>query len=450
MARMVGSSHGRRRSGRRVALVATYPERDRAMPQFISNHALRMVEATLRTSLLDGLELQVHDLTEPDLETLVDEVLAFDPDILACSAYLWSFPFLVDLARRIKEDDGSRLVVFGGPSARPSMLSLPPWEQAAADIDVLVINEGEITFHQIVEMKDRSREALASVVGVALPDDDGGWTETPTRPLGDLNEFASPYVLGCAPGSGLGVLQTYRGCPFTCTFCEWGTLESPKRVRNVDNLADELSAMGRLDLQGVLLVDAGLNLNNNAFKNLSRAADDTGFFTEHPLICEVYPARVRTDHIEFLRKIRGALVGVGLQSFDNDVLAHVERSYDEQRFEDNLAQLTDVASVAVEIIMGLPGDNPESFRRTFERARNLPSAALRVYHCVVLPSALMVRAPPHYNMDYDFRTLKLRSCLGWSEQDLLNEQAFLTREAEKTGGRTGEFIWMYPPPHGSY
>ena len=249
---MVDSSLGKRRSGRRVALVATYPERDAAMPQFISNHGLRMVEATLRTSLLDGLELQVHDLVEPDLETLLDEVLAFDPDILACSAYLWSFSFLVDLVRRIKEDDSSRLVVFGGPSARPSMLSLPPWKQAAADIDVLVINEGEITFHEIVKMKDRSRKALASVVGVALPDDDGGWTETPARPLGNLNELASPYVHGSAPGSGLGVLQTYRGCPFTCTFCEWGTLESPKRCRDVDNLANELSAMGRLELQGVL------------------------------------------------------------------------------------------------------------------------------------------------------------------------------------------------------
>ena len=195
-------------------------------------------------------------------------------------------------------------------------------------------------------------------------------------------------------------------------------------------------------------MDAGLNLNNNAFKNLHRAADETGFFTTHPLICEVYPARVRPDHIDFLSKINGALVGVGLQSFDNEVLAHVERKYDEKRFESNLAQLTDVASVAVEIIMGLPGDSPEKFRRSFERARSLP-CALRVYHCVVLPSALMVRAPPSYNMQYDFRTLKLRSCLGWSEQDLLNEQAFLTREAEKSGGRTGDFIWMYPPPHGA-
>jgi radical SAM superfamily enzyme len=138
-------------------------------------------------------------------------------------------------------------------------------------------------------------------------------------------------------------------------------------------------------------------------------------------------------------------VGVGLQSFDKDVLSHVERSYDEARFEENLQRLTAIAPVAIEIIMGLPGDNPRTFRATFERARSL-RCALRVYHCVVLPSALMVRAPAHYRMDFDTRTLKMRSCLGWSEADLQAEQEHLTERAAAEHGRTGEFFWVFPPP----
>ena len=43
-------------------------------------------------------------------------------------------------------------------------------------------------------------------------------------------------------------------------------------------------------------------------------------------------------------------------------------------------ELKSVSAVAVEIILGLPGDSPENFRRSFERARSLP-CALRVYHC---------------------------------------------------------------------
>jgi len=69
-----------------------------------------------------------------------------------------------------------------------------------------------------------------------------------------------------------------------------------------------------------------------------------------------------------------------------------------------------------------------------------------VYHCVVLPSALMVRAPAGYNMDYDLVTLKMRSCLGWSEQALQAECDHVTRCAEREGGHSGQFFWIFPPP----
>ena len=47
------------------------------------------------------------------------------------------------------------------------------------------------------------------------------------------------------------------------------------------------------------------------------------------------------------------MVGMGLQSFDNTVLAHVERSYDEKQFDNHLQMLTDISSVALEVIQRL-------------------------------------------------------------------------------------------------
>jgi radical SAM superfamily enzyme YgiQ (UPF0313 family) len=437
---------GPRRRGRRVALLARYPHRDRAMPQFISNHGLRMVEAALRAAAPPGLELRVWDLEGGSVEGVAAELLAFDPDVVGCSTYLWSFPFFVDLARIVKDDDPSRLVVFGGPSARPSMLRQPPFRGAAAWLDVLVINDGEQTFLEIVEAPDRSAPALAAVAGLALPSAlPGSWVETAERPLGDLNELASPYELDLVQAGGLAVLQTYRGCPFTCSFCEWGTLESPQRVRGVDALRREFDGMARQPVEGALLVDAGLNLNPNAFRQLRQAADEHGFFAHRSLICEVYPAKVKPEHIAFLGSVGNALVGIGLQSFDHDVLAQVDRSYDESRFEQTLHALKAVAGVAIEIIMGLPGDSAENFRRSFERARALP-CALRVYHCVVLPSALMVRSPPEHALVYDPVTLKMQSCLGWSENALADACHFLDHSAQAAGGRRGEYFWIFPPP----
>jgi radical SAM superfamily enzyme YgiQ (UPF0313 family) len=344
----------------------------------------------------------------------------------------------------VKADDPSRLIVFGGPSARPVMLNHEPHHLKADAVDVLVINEGEHTFRELIEGIDRSQTALAGIPGIAINTGDR-WHETTARPLGDLNLLASPYEMDLMPTRGLGVLQTYRGCPFTCSFCEWGTMESPKRVRTVESLTVEFAGMERAGLGGAMLADAGLNLNKAAFDSLREAAARSGFLSKRGLICEVYPAKVQREHLDFLGAIGNAHVGVGLQSFDNKVLANVDRKYDEARFEETLRALREVSHVAVEIIMGLPGDNPESFRRNFERARRLP-CALRVYHCVVLPSALMVRSPPEHKLDYDPVSLKLRSCLGWPAEALSREAAFLTEQVTRAGGRAGEFFWVFPPP----
>ncbi len=327
------------RSGRRVALLARYPDHDPAMPQRIPNLGMRMVEATLRAARFPGLEVRVWDLEPAGLgvEAVARQVAAFDPDVVGFSAFLWSFPFFLLVAALLKQDDPERLVVFGGPSARPVMLEHTPHDALAGAVDVLVINEGEETFRDIVGLTDRSAGALMQLPGVAVRCD-GRWKETKARPLGDLNLLPSPYDMSLVPPGGLGIMQTYRGCPFTCSFCEWGTLESPKRVRDVDSIATEFRSMARIGLGATLLADAGLNLNNGAFQNLRAAADATGFLERRGLICEVYPATVRPDHLAFLRGVGNPYVGVGLQSFDTAVLAGVERKYDEARFEQTLGR----------------------------------------------------------------------------------------------------------------
>lgn len=152
-----------------MALLARYASRDPAMPQFISNHGVRMIEASLRASGLPGLELQAWDFTDASLDALADELLAYDPDVAGFSAYLWSFPLFVEVAEAIKRDDPRRLVVFGGPSACPSMLGRKPFRWVRECIDALVINEGEHTFLEIVALADRSAAALAAIPGIALP-----------------------------------------------------------------------------------------------------------------------------------------------------------------------------------------------------------------------------------------------------------------------------------------
>ncbi|MGH7914563.1 MAG: cobalamin-dependent protein, partial [Candidatus Binataceae bacterium] len=193
----IAATHSRlpqipRRSGRRVALLARYPDRDPAMPQFIPNLGLYMIEAALRASALPDLEVKVWDVTGGNAERVAAEVVAFDPDVVGFSVFLWSFNFFLDVATLLKADDPSRLIVFGGPSARPVMLDHEPHRQKSAAVDLLVINEGEDTFREVIDCTDRSPAALMNVPGLALRLD-GAWRETTPRAQGDLNLLPSPY-----------------------------------------------------------------------------------------------------------------------------------------------------------------------------------------------------------------------------------------------------------------
>jgi len=435
-----------RRGGRRVCLVAVHPAPDPALPERISNHGLRMVEATLRAAGLADLELLVLDLVAATPEDLADAIDDFDPDVVGFSTYIWSLPLFADVIRRLHRGDPARVIVLGGPSAQPVMLDQPPFRDLRDPVAALVTGEGERTFLEIVAAPDRSPEALLRIAGVAVHGP-AGWSRSPARPLEHLDDLASPYVADLVPPGGPVVLQTYRGCPFTCAFCEWGVLESPRRVRSRGHLTAELEAAERLGPRGAILVDAGLNLNEPAFAELAAAARDTGFFRDRRLICEVYPARVADRHLDFLAGVGAPLIGVGLQSFDPTALATVERSFDERRFADNVAALATLGHVAIEIIVGLPGDGLRTFLATFRRARSFP-CTLRVYHCVVLPSALMVRSPPEHRLEYDPVSLKMRSCLGWSAAELAEACRFLDAEADREGGRSGDFLWTFPPPAG--
>jgi radical SAM superfamily enzyme YgiQ (UPF0313 family) len=433
-----------KRSGRRVALLAWYPSDNPALPPFIPNMGMYMVAAALRAANLEELDLRIWDESIRSPADVAQEISAFDPDVIGGSAFLWSLSALQETLVPLLHENPHRLLVLGGPSARPNMLALSPFARIAGLADVLVEGEGETVFSELIAAKDRSPAGLASLSGLTLRQDGGGWrtTKSPLRAV--MDQLASPYGQGLIPPGGIGLLETYRGCPFTCSFCEWGVMEAPKNVLSSARIAGEFSAMENLGLGAVLLADAGLNLNSQAFAALRRAAEETGFLTDRALIAEVYPKALTEDHIRFLGTVGAPHIGVGLQSFDDAVLRHVERKFDPARLGGLMDVLRSVASVTTELIMGLPGDSPERFLKSFERARAL-GTGLRVYHCAVLPSALMARAPVSDMMDFDPLTLKMRRCRGWPGDSIGHIANRLTKVANEAGGASGDYFWVFPP-----
>jgi radical SAM superfamily enzyme YgiQ (UPF0313 family) len=389
--------------------------------------------------------VRLFDRGEPDVEAYVRDILEFEPEILGLSIYVWSTACLVAVAQEVKRRRPGCVIVFGGPSARPSVFDLPAYVQAKASLDVLVEGDGEMIFRRIARLPELARSGLETIPGLTLPAGDG-WHQTGApASVTNLDGMPSPFQLGLMPHRSVAYLETFRGCPLSCRFCEWGTPGRTQGVFSPSYIARELRAFERTASPVVFLLDAGLNLNMQGFRNLRDAARETGVLKEMELWAEIYPISVRDEHLEFLAETGPAYLGVGLQSMDPGVLKLHQRTTDMARFEQSVRRLAEVTTVELQIIMALPGDTPAGFRRTLDFALSLP-AAVRAYHCLVLPDALLTRGLPDWNMVFDQHSLAMTSCLGWTEEDILGMRRELTYRSVAASGRAGDFWWSFPAP----
>jgi radical SAM superfamily enzyme YgiQ (UPF0313 family) len=259
----------------------------------------------------------------------------------------------------------------------------------------------------------------------------------------NLDEIPSPFQLGLMPARSVAYLETYRGCPLGCRFCEWGAKETSKAVFSVDYIARELEAFASMGASAVFLLDAGLNLNAQGFRNLLAAESRVGVLRSTMFWAEIYPTLIRDEHLEFLARVRNSYLGVGLQSLDDRVLELHDRPFDRGRFERAMAALSKVTSTELQIIFGLPGDSPEGFRQTLEYSRSF-GVGVRAYHCLVLPDALMTRGRPEWRMEYDPATLAMIECDGWTRDDISGMREELSAGTRKAGGHSGKYWWSFP------
>ena len=434
---------------RRIALACLTPalDTDELGPLQMPSYGIRRIQAAVFDDpLCPGHVVRLIDVGRADVAAYVEAILAFGPDVLGLSIYVWSTECLVAVAREVKRRRPSCLIVFGGPSARSAVFDLPFYHHAATYLDAVVEGDGEVIFRDICRLDPLTRAGLLGVRGVTLPAG-ATWLRTPPAlALDDPGALPSPFQLGLMPRDAVAYLETFRGCPLSCRFCEWGIDRGKGAVFDTAAIVAELRVFERNKAPAVFLLDAGLNLNAKAFRNLAEAAAETGALRNTLFWAEIYPSSIRDEHLRFLQDIGPAYLGVGLQSRDPEVLRLHQRAGAGPRFEEAVRKLAAVTEIELQVIFGLPGDTPDGFWRTLDYALSMP-ASVRAYHALVLPDALMTRGLPGWDMVFDPRTLAMQSCLGWTADDLLRTRAELTRRTTATAGHSGEFWWSFPARH---
>lgn len=206
------------------------------------------------------------------IEKWADQILEENPSVIGFSMYWTTTEISFLLAKKIKDKDPSKTIIFGGPSCLK--------EERAFDfinrkyIDIVVVREGEETLLEIA----KRREAGQELVGIrgALIKKDGKIIDNGERdfikglndiPMPDFSDFD---IERYAPFVSLPVL-TSRGCIGRCTFCSEKNFWLSYRYRTAENIFEELkSQKDKYNIEDFYFVDSLINGN---IEELSKLCD---------------------------------------------------------------------------------------------------------------------------------------------------------------------------------
>lgn len=295
-----------------------------------------------------------------------------DADVVGFSAYVWNAKISLEIARRLKEQRPNIMIVFGGPHvpdrSEPFLLENP-------FVDVLVHGEGERTFLNLLE--DYPAKNFADTQGISYIDDTGAVVKTPAQArLRDLDELPSPFLGGVfdplmesnPDETWIGLWETNRGCPFQCTYCDWGSATAAKVTKfGLDRLYEEVDWFSNNRIEFIFCCDANFGMlkrDIDLSEYVAKAKTETGY----PTSLSVQNTKNATEKAYLTQKIladSGLNKGVALsmQTVDQATLENIKRDNISQ---DSYLELQrrftrDGVETYSDLILALPGETYETF-----------------------------------------------------------------------------------------
>jgi len=298
-------------------------------------------------------------------------------DILLLSCYVWNFEKNIEHARRAKELNPNCIVVAGGPEVpykRKDVFDLYP------NIDIIALNEGE---HIVSELVYRIQNNLSIDFPGIITKETIKFPPKFASKL-DLSKCISPYIhcfndmkrfVKQAHDNGKRVicsLETNRGCPYQCSFCDWGSDTNSKiRMWNEDMMLDALDHIVRLQPNLVFVNDANygsFERDLRYIKKLAKGKQETGF----PQIVTFQSAKNNKKYVNQCYKVlydNGMVMAADMsfQHTDSEVLDNIARSNISN--DKLILEMEESFNLGIPmtgtLICGNPGDTVEKWRKAW-------------------------------------------------------------------------------------
>ncbi|MBL6935298.1 MAG: radical SAM protein, partial [Alphaproteobacteria bacterium] len=235
----------------------------------------------------------------------------------------------------------------------------------------------------------------------------------------DINTIPSPFLNGMMDkffdDTLTPLMQSHRGCPYSCTFCHDGI----KYMSKVSRFTQE-----RIDAEITYIQERSLlpdlcfaDLNFGIYKeDLETAHLLAGLQKKHgwPKVIQSSPAKNNKDRlIEISRILDGFLVSASVQHTDPEVLENIKRSnISIDQLADMARETTEETGSYSEVILCLPGDTREKHKKSVFDMLDLGLNEMRMYQFILLAGSEGASKEYRNKFEYDTRYRVLPRCFG--------------------------------------
>lgn len=346
----------------------------------LRNWALRDPELSARVSV----DLPDFDCGLPATE-IARRLAAGGVDLAGFSCFVWNAGEVLAAARALKAASPATRIILGGPEAAATAERLLAENPA---VDFVAAGEGEESFRALLHCLIGGDRPLSSVPGL-LYREGGRVRRTPDSPLIALDQMPPVYADGGGePDPERSLLETSRGCPFTCSFCDWG----PRKMRYLplERIERELASL--VPRTGyVFLCDADIMMDGRrgsaiiaAFLRAARGVDCILHFETNPVF-------LTEDAVDLIARAPSKFhLAFGIQSVNPRAHEAVRRPFDLARAEANIDLLrrkAPASNYSFSLIYGLPGDDLEGFRATLDWALRRHAGHFCAGQLMMIPGA---------------------------------------------------------------
>ncbi|MDD3193288.1 MAG: B12-binding domain-containing radical SAM protein [Oscillospiraceae bacterium] len=327
-----------------------------------SNIAVRYLQKYAAPSLSAPvyiLELTINNR----LDFILDEIFRRSPDCLLFSTYIWNVSMVRQLAAEYRKLRPDVIIGAGGPEVS---YESEDFLRQNPCFDLVVRGEGEETVRQLLSAAE-SGSAWQSVPGLTVRAKNGVRTNPPQPPL-DLALLPFPYKkdLSDAPEQ-IKYYESSRGCPFQCQYC-LSSIEKGVRTAPLKKVFAELKIFLDAKVRQVKFVDRTFNCDVRRALSIWRFLrdNDNGVTNFH---FEITAELLNRETLDFLRTVRPEQFQfeIGVQSTNPRTLAAIRRQNDWPRLCAIVQEIKSFHNIHqhLDLIAGLPYENYDSFRRSF-------------------------------------------------------------------------------------